>query len=126
MILRRFFIASTALLFLMPATAAHAEEVALTAAEIQDLLTGNTVSGTWNGTPYKSFYGADGVIIYAPRGGAKARGKWRVDNQKNVLESWWQHTGWTAYPVVRTDTGYAWIFASAKHGFQVENGQQIN
>lgn len=126
LIARRRFLAAALVVLALPAPAALAQDTLLTANEIETLLAGNTASGSWDGAAYKSFFGEDGVTIYAPRGGAPMRGKWRVNRSENTYESWWDHTGWSTYQVLRTDTGYAWVYGSKVQPFSVQAGEHLD
>ncbi len=80
---------------------AQAGEERLSAAEIEALLSGNTISGVFNGTPYTQTFAPDGRTVYTPEGGQGDEGKWRVDAEEDQYESWWASTGWTAYEMAR-------------------------
>jgi len=124
-VFRRTFIAGVALATLT-ATGAASEEK-MTAAEILALLNGNTIIGSWSGTAYRSYYGDGGLTIYAPEGGQPERGRWRVNEETDQYESWWEHSGWTPYSVVRTDDGgYAWLHSGELQPFSVLEGRQIS
>ncbi|SLN29783.1 hypothetical protein ROA7450_01282 [Roseovarius albus] len=104
----------------------QAEERQLTASEIEVLLTGNTVSGTWSGTPYKQYYGEGGFTMYVPKGGPPDQGRWRVNHETNQYESWWHMTNWTPYTVVETDDGLAWVNGETLQHFEVLDGRQVS
>ncbi len=123
---RRSFTATLAVLMLAPALPALAAPTRMTAPEIEALLAGNTIVGTWSGTAYRQYYDAGGNTLYVPEGGKPDEGRWRVNAETNEYESWWQSTGWTPYAMVRTDDGsYAWINGDRLEPFQVQAGRQV-
>ncbi|MAO26226.1 hypothetical protein KO491_04155 [Roseovarius nubinhibens] len=121
---RRYFMAGCALL--LAGASAGASETALNGQEVYQLLRGNTASGLWQGTPYKSYFDPNGATLYMPQTGEPALGKWRINPDTGQYESWWEHVGWTSYTVVRTDTGLAWVHEGQNHAFTIESGRQLS
>ncbi len=72
------------------ATPVAAQSVKLKAHEIEALLTGNTAIGTWDGAPYRQYFGSDGTTIYAQEGSRSARGEWRVDGERDEYRAFGQ------------------------------------
>ena len=124
--LRRHFVIAAAAIGLVRPEALGAQSRRLSAAEVVDLLTGNTAVAFWDGKRYASYFGADGVTIYAPEDEEAQIGKWRVDPQTGAYESFWDAIGWTSYAVLRTDEGYAWEREGEIHPFDMLEGRQIN
>lgn len=123
---RRSFSIAVAAALLAPALPAFAAPTRLTAAEIEALLSGNTIVGEWAGAAYRQYYAADGSTLYVPEGGKPDEGRWRVNAETDEYESWWQSTGWTPYALVRTDEGgHAWINGDRLEPFQVLSGRQM-
>ena len=89
--------------------AAFAEQVPVKASEIRQMLTGNTIQGTWYGDEYRQYFYEDGKTIYAPRNSKSAAGRWRVNEAENTYESWWERTGWESYRVVEEDGRLFWL-----------------
>ena len=89
--LRRHFLALGLSSLVMPAwaqgTPARADVIQLTAEQINTLLSGNTITGTWSGTGYKQYFGDDGMTVYIPDGGAADRGRWRTNTEADTYES---------------------------------------
>jgi len=107
------------------AVAQTAQET-LTGPEIEALLSGNTIVGTWSGTPYRQYYAADGTTINVAEDGRADEGRWRVNAETDEYESWWRSTGWTPYALVRTEDGnHAWINGDRLEPFRVLPGRQI-
>jgi len=79
--------------------AAKADERKLGAAEIEQMLAGNTVDGNWKGTPFKQFFAADGSTTYLAEGAQPSAGKWKVDAAKDQYCSWWQGSAWDCYDI---------------------------
>jgi hypothetical protein len=118
-------LAACALLFL--ASSAHAQSVKLTAAQISDLLTGNTAVGKWDGARYRQFFGADGVTIYAQEGARSARGEWRIDQPRDEYQSIWpRDDAWEGWYVMEYAGAYYWVSkATPPTPFRVEQGEQL-
>ena len=98
----------------------------MTAPQIQELLSGNTIEGTWGGSAYKQVYYENGRTIYMPEGGQPDEGKWRVKDDTNQYDSWWEQTGWTPYTVVMTNDGFAWVNGEKLEPFEVMKGISEN
>lgn len=99
--------------------------VQMTAPQIEALLSGNTIRGTWNGAPYTQFFDPNGLTVYFPEGGRPDQGKWRVNAETDQYESWWERTNWTGYPIMITNDGYAWVSRGALQPFEVFEGKQV-
>lgn len=126
--LRRTLIIAAAATALTPwwGVEAQAAEETLNAPQIKTLLSGNTIEGKWDGTSYRSYYDPDGMTVYQADGGPQIKGKWRVDPNTDQYESWWEHTGWVNYTVLRTSTGYAWQQDGGTQPFAVVQGRKID
>jgi len=79
---------------------ASAEERKLSAAEIEQALSGNTVDGDWKGTAFKQYFAPDGGTTYVAAGSPPSIGKWKVDAEKDQYCSWWQGSGWDCYNIL--------------------------
>jgi len=125
--MRRRILIAAAMSAIMAATLpATADIVRLTAPEIETLLAGNTISGSWSGTGYRQYFGTDGTTVYISEEGRVENGQWRVNGETNDYESWWRSTGWTPYAMVRTNAdGYAWVNGDRLEPFTVQAGRQI-
>ncbi len=127
---RRSFITSAMSVLAVPAlageTAGNAVTVQLNASQIEQLLSDNTIVGTWSGSGYKQYFGTGGFTMYVPDGGQADQGKWRTNGDTNQYESWWRMTGWTPYTVVMTNNGYAWINDEKLEPFDVYEGKQVS
>jgi hypothetical protein len=126
---RELFIALVTMTLLpVLATLAMAQTTAqkLNASEIEDVLAGNTIEGVWGGDRYRQFFAEDGSTIYVPSEGKRVEGRWRVDPDRGIYESWWRSTGWKPYAMVDLpDSGYAWVNGDAVETFEVKDGRQI-
>ena len=103
-----------------------AGNVQATAAQIDELLRGNTITGTWSGSTYSQYFGDNGLTVYIEDGRPPSRGKWRVKNDTNEYDSWWEQTGWTPYTVMMTNDGYAWVNGGKLEPFKVLEGKQVD
>jgi len=106
---------ATSLFALCLATAAalpaSAAEQALTGAEIQTLLSGNSVHGTWASTDYWSYFAADGVTLYRTDRGVD-RGQWRVKGDRYC--STWAQSGESCYRLARDGNQLIWLTDEGK------------
>ena len=100
--------------------------VQLTAEQIETLLAGNTIDGSWSGSGYTQYYGEGTFTVYIPDGGEPDEGKWRIDAEADMYESWWRSTGWTPYALVATNDGYAWVNGESLEPFEVIAGKQVS
>ncbi len=126
---RTFTALLTIMVFSAPVLAsedAPAGNVQATAAQIDQLLSGNTITGTWSGSTYAQYFADNGVTVYVEEGRPPSRGKWRVKEDTNEYDSWWEQTGWTPYKVMMTNNGYAWINGDKLEPFDVLEGKQVD
>lgn len=82
------------------APAARADARRLTAAEIEQALSGNTIEGQWAGRPYKQHFAADGTTVYVETGRPPSTGRWKADAGQDAYCSWWEVSGWACYQVL--------------------------
>lgn len=123
---RRFVLGLVLAPLLAAAAPSMASYVKLSAPEIEALLAGNTITGTWSGTAYRQYFAPDGSTTYIPGDGKPDEGRWRTNPETNDYESWWRSTGWTPYALVRTqDGGFAWVNGDRLEAFSVLEGRQI-
>ena len=100
----------------------------LTALEIQNLLAGNTAVGAWDGRSYRQYFAEDGSTIYAQQGSRSSLGKWRVNIDKNLYESWWENAHWSGYGVSKEGEQHYWLTLSGTlppQAFNVLPGNQL-
>jgi len=99
----------------------------LSAAEIQLLLNGNTAVGNWDDAKYRQFFDTNGMTIFAQEGTRSAVGRWRVDEQNDQYESWWEMSGWSGYSIARdANDNLFWISSSLPpQQFDMLPGQQL-
>lgn len=107
-------------------TAEGADVIQLSAGQINALLSGNTIKGTWGRATYTQYFDASGFTVYIEDGRPPSRGKWRVKEDTNQYDSWWENTGWTPYTVMMTNTGYAWVNRGTLEPFTVLAGKQAS
>lgn len=107
-------------------TAAVAEPVVVSAAEIKTFLTGNTIRGTWSGNEYRQYFNPNGLTIYATRRSQSALGKWRVNDETNEYESWWESSDWSGYGVTRDGDQFFWNSKDLQpQPFKIIPGQKL-
>lgn len=112
---------------LLLAAPASAQAVKLTGDEIRALLTGNTAVGRWEGVPYRQFFGADGVTLFAQEGARTARGEWRVDDAAQEYQSLWPGDAeWEGWFVMSYGGGHYWVSrATPPTRFEVVAGEAL-
>lgn len=122
MIRRAFLLALLAL-----ATPAQAQSVKLQSHEITALLSGNTAVGTWEGTPYRQYFGTDGSTIYAQTEARSTVGQWRVDADLSEYQSIWpRDADWEGWYVMEYAGDFFWVSKrTPPTPFKVLEGQQL-
>jgi len=122
---RRLIVAGLCASLALPAAA---QSVKLRPAEITALLQGNTAVGLWDGVPYRQYFGADGVTIFAQPGARSARGDWRVDEARSEYQSRWPgDTAWEGWFVMEYAGQWFWVSkATPPTPFEVVEGQQLD
>ncbi|MFK7940033.1 MAG: hypothetical protein AB8B82_11680 [Roseovarius sp.] len=104
----------------------RSDTVQLTADQITEILSGNTITGTWSGTSNTQYFAAGGMTMYLADGRPADQGRWRANADLNTYESWWQMTNWVGYKVMMTNEGYAWANGDTLEPFEVLEGKQVS
>ena len=102
---------ATALCLAAAGLPARAAEQVLKGPEIQVLLAGNSVHGTWGSTEYWSYFDADGSTLYRTSRGVD-RGQWRVKGDQYC--SVWPQSGESCYGLARDGDQLIWLTAEGK------------
>ncbi|WP_427854390.1 hypothetical protein [Gymnodinialimonas phycosphaerae] len=114
---------------MMLSTSAFAQPVAvqLDAEEVTQLLSGNTAVGLWEGTPYRQYFGTDGVTLFAQPDARTTRGEWRVDPENDEYQSLWPgDTEWEGLLVMIWMDEYYWLSRTTPPTpFEVLEGEQL-
>ncbi len=101
----------------------------LSAAEIIELLSGNTAVGTWIDHEYRQYFNEDGQTIYAQQGQRSSLGRWRVNRERNHYESWWERSDWGAgFSITVKDGVYYWVSSTGTtepQAFDLLKGSQL-
>ena len=92
----RLLIASLALCIL--ASPAPAADRKLTGAEIELLLTGNTIDGEATKGRSLQYFDKSGATTYQDAGGQPSQGRWRMQGDK-YCSNWPPSDGWSCYAV---------------------------
>lgn len=121
---RRTFLSIAMICF---GTGAIAQSIKLTADDIDELLSGNTAVGVWQGTPYRQYFRTDGVTIYAQTGARSTRGRWRIDAERDEYQSIWpRDTDWEGWYIMEYLGDYFWVSKSTPPTpFKIETGQRL-
>ena len=116
-------------LSLLLVTPSIGEEKTLTAAEIKQLLSGNTAIGHWVDHNYRQYFSPDGSTIYAQENARSSTGRWRVNSSTNQYESWWERAGWGAgYSILLKEGVFYWISSAGStepQSFEMVPGSQL-
>lgn len=88
---------------------ALADEQTLSSTQIQKLLNGNSIQGTWHGRNYTQTFYADGNTSYKEGNNRPTFGEWRVNAEKDTFESRWGGPSWTAYHILISENKYYWV-----------------
>jgi hypothetical protein len=111
---RRRLLAAAAIALCLVAAAGRptqAAEQTLKGPEIQALLAGNSVHGTWGSTEYWSYFDADGSTLYRTSRGID-RGQWRVKGDQYC--SVWPQSGESCYGLARDGDRLIWLTSEGK------------
>lgn len=123
---RRALLPTLMAVTLLPPFVTWAAAQQMTASEIEDVLTGNTIEGSFNSISYRQYFAEDGTTIYVPKEGKPAQGRWRVDPETDVYESWWVSTGWIPFAMIdMPEDDYAWVNGDQIEPFEVTEGKNI-
>lgn len=104
------------------------EAIPITGDAITALLAGNTAIGVWNGDDYRQYFDPSGTTYYAPKGQRSTRGKWRVSEDGQAYESWWNgaEDNWETWWLAREDDRLVWIGHEGQtYPFEIVAGQQL-
>lgn len=82
--------------FVLLASAANAEPVKLSGAEIRAALSGKTVLGNQNGREWRQVFFKGGSTDYTQSGGAPSQGRWRVEGDQ-YCSVWPPSDVWACY-----------------------------
>ena len=63
-----------------------ADAVPLSAEEVAELLTGNTITGTWSGSGYDQYFADNGLTVYIPANGRIEHGRWRESPYRRRIQ----------------------------------------
>ncbi|MDA8746881.1 hypothetical protein N9M66_01575 [Litoreibacter sp.] len=109
------------------ATPAVAQSVKLQADEINELLSGNTAVGKWQGTSYRQHFAQDGTTIYAEENTRSTLGQWRIDPEKDEYQSIWpRDADWEGWFVMEFAGDYYWVSKKTPPTpFKVLEGEQL-
>jgi len=94
------------------AVANEPEELGLTAvsaADVEAALSGNTIVGNWVGENYRQFFDPNGTTTYQSNGGSESVGQWRINTDNDQYESLWAPSPtWDVYDVFRDGDQWFW------------------
>lgn len=88
-------------------TEVYAEERMLANDEIQTLLAGNSLKGSWGGSGYCQYFDTRGNTTYQFKGQPATFGRWFVKNNQ-YCSTWPPSTSVSCYDVVQDDKKIIW------------------
>ena len=106
-------------------SSATAEAVKLSGDEIRDLISGNTAFGRLDGGKYHQWFGPDHVTLRTTEGSTTMRGKWRVDDSSQELQTLWVgEEMWTGRFIMEFGNTFYWVSkVTPPTPFQVHKGK---
>jgi hypothetical protein len=106
-------------------SSATAEAVKLSGDEIRDLISGNTAFGRLDGGKYHQWFGPDHVTLRTTEGSTTMRGKWRVDDSSQELQTLWVgEEMWTGRFIMEFGNTFYWVSkVTPPTPFQVQKGK---
>ena len=97
----------------------------LATADIQALLTGNTVHGTWAGREYFSYFEANGWTTYVEPGKPSSLGRWRAHNDK-YCSKWGEAGNESCYALEMDGDTLIWLTqGGARYPSKILPGDQL-
>ncbi len=103
---RRRLLSLLPLALLLPAVARAGQKREILGQELDDLLRGKTIQGTWRGRPYEQWFGADGRTSYTQQGQTDW-GRWHLGDSGNYCSTW-SRGGLSCYRVLEVEGSYYW------------------
>lgn len=114
-----------ALTFAVLASAAEAQSVKLTGAEIDVLLSGNTAVGVWDGIAYRQYFAPDGSTIFAQPNARSTWGQWRIDGEE-YQSIWPGDPDWEGWFVMEYAGEWYWVSKTTPPTpFEVVDGEHL-
>ena len=116
---------AAALPLLGAATMGHAEERAMSGADIESALTGNSVHGVWGKTEYRSYFAPNGTTTYAAKGATHEDvGRWRVKGDQYC--STWRDAE-SCYDLHRDGDSIIWLIpgTDSRYPSTLEQGKAL-
>lgn len=108
--------------------ASDGDLVLVSAEEVVDALTGNTIIGNWLGEDYRQFFAESGTTIYRPvESGQEQVGQWRINAEADLYESLWGgRPPWDQYEVHRDGDTWFWTGGGVQLSpFSIVEGDQL-
>ena len=68
-------------------------------AQLQELLSGNTMYGTWAGRPYQQYFSPNGATRYQEDGSPETVGSWQINERGQYCSVWPPAGRWVCYNV---------------------------
>ena len=93
-----------------------------TQAQLQQLLTGNTLQGEWNGRPFTQHFAPSGSTRYREGDGPKSRGTWSVNAKGQYCSVWLPSPAEACYDVLVKDNNVLWKSGGKIHPTIVTKG----
>ena len=76
--------------------------------KVEELLSGNSIEGNWDGRPYFQYFSGKGSTVYQETGKSKTLGRWRVNSQGQYCSVWPPFSREVCYQVRVQDRTIYW------------------
>ena len=89
--------------------------------QLTHLLSGNTVTGEWDGRPFIQFFSAKGITRYREGNGPASQGTWRVNSAGQYCSVWPPSSTEVCYDVLVKGRNLLWKSGDKIHPSEVES-----
>jgi hypothetical protein len=102
-----------------------AEPAAPTQQQLSELLSGNSMQGSWAGRPYLQYFDPGGSTRYREQGGNETTGRWRVDESGQYCSQWPPSDRWVCYQVLVSGSDIYWKSGDEHYPAEVKPGNRF-
>lgn len=94
--------------------------------DLQELLSGNSIEGTWDGRPYQQYFSRNGSTVYQETGNLKRSGRWRIDSHGEYCSVWPPFSHEACYQVRVLDRTIYWKSSDTYYPATIIEGDIFN
>lgn len=114
-----------ALLLMMAASAFAGEPYRPTQQQLDEMLRGNTMEGTWAGRAYLQYFDPSGSTLYREQGGEESTGRWRIAENGDYCSVWPPSDRWVCYEVRVIGSSLYWKSDDQYYPSEIKPGRQF-